>query len=100
MFSRAAINFDKLFKPHEVPRDPTGGVLSVSENPATKRLAVHEYQDDQMIEKALLEDSFIEHGLLAVDKSVSIFGEIVEITYVLHIYVLLFITSTVVCSTK
>jgi len=39
-----------------------------------------EFQDDQIVERALLEDSFIEHGLLAVDKSVSILGEILNLS--------------------
>eukprot|EP00461_Guttulinopsis_vulgaris_P010648 UN10726 len=39
-----------------------------------------QYQEDQLVEKALLEDSFIEHGILAVDKSVSILGEILNLS--------------------
>ena len=39
-----------------------------------------DFPDDQIVERALLEDSFIEHGLLAVDKSVSILGEILNLS--------------------
>jgi hypothetical protein len=41
---------------------------------------VVEYPPDQLVERALLEDSFIEHGLLAVDKNVSILGEVLNLS--------------------